>query len=67
MKDRFLNKPNLLKLMENEELTTEELTFAAHDKIDALIDILIEKNIITEEELVASLKKIYKEFEKANE
>ena len=52
--------------MQEKEFTTEELTFAAHDKIDALIDLLIAKNIITEEEFINSLKKIYKQMEKDN-
>ncbi len=50
-----------------EEFTTEELAFAAHDKIDALLDLLIKKKLITEEEFIDSLKEVYKEIEKQNE
>jgi len=45
--------------MTQEEFTTEELTFAAHDKIDALIDLLIEKKVITEDEYVSVLKNLH--------
>jgi len=50
-----------------EDFTTEELAFASHDKIDALIDILIEKKLITEQEFVDSLKKLYAQMESENE
>ena len=43
-----------------EEFTTEELTFAAHDKIDVLIDLLIEKGILTESEYLKKLEAHYK-------
>lgn len=52
---------------ENEEFTSEELAFAAHDKIDALLDLLIKKKIITEDEFVDSLKQVYKDIEAENQ
>ena len=42
-----------------EEFTTEELTFAAHDKVDVLIDLLIEKGILTESEYLKNLEDHY--------
>ena len=42
-----------------EEFTTEELTFAAHDKVDVLIDLLIEKGILTEKEYLKKLEDHY--------
>lgn len=36
---------------DDEEMTMEDLVYEAHLKIDALIDILIEKKVLTEEEL----------------
>ncbi|HDP73974.1 MAG TPA: hypothetical protein ENN46_03415 [Candidatus Woesearchaeota archaeon] len=44
-----------------EEFSTEDLVYDAHLKIDALIDLLIEKQIITEEEFNAKLDKIVEE------
>lgn len=41
------------------EPTTEELTFAAHDKIDALIDLLIQKKLFTEKEYLETLSNLY--------
>ncbi|MGE0793188.1 MAG: hypothetical protein AB7V77_03360 [Candidatus Woesearchaeota archaeon] len=55
-----------MEMEKTTEFTAEELSYAAHDKIDALIDVLIEKNIITEEEFVDSLKNIYKQIEEEN-
>lgn len=52
-------------MVEN-ELTAEELAFAAHDKVDALIDVLIEKKLLTENEFIAALKNIYNEEEAAD-
>lgn len=46
--------------MEGEEFTIEELAFAAHDKIDILLDILIEKGILSEEEYIKRLENHYK-------
>lgn len=42
------------------EFTTEELSYAAHDKVDVLIDILIEKGLLTEDEYVKKLEDHYK-------
>ncbi len=46
--------------MSQEEFTTEELSFAAHDKVDVLIDLLIEKGILSEEEYIKKLENHYK-------
>lgn len=46
--------------MADQEFTTEELAFAAHDKLDVLIDMLIEKGILTEEEYIKKLENHYK-------
>lgn len=45
---------------QDQEFTTEELSFAAHDKIDVLIDLLIEKGLFTEEEYLTKLENHYK-------
>lgn len=42
-----------------EEFTTEELTFAAHDKVDVLIDLLIEKGLFAESEYLKKLEDHY--------
>ena len=49
--------------MTHDEFTTEELTFAAHDKVDALIDLLIEKKVFTEDEYVDVLKNLHADDE----
>ncbi|MCA9478618.1 MAG: hypothetical protein KC535_05720 [Nanoarchaeota archaeon] len=48
-------------MTEETEFTTEELSFAAHDKVDVLIDLLIEKGLITEEEYLKRLEDHYKD------
>ncbi|MEM4500018.1 MAG: hypothetical protein QXD62_01555 [Candidatus Woesearchaeota archaeon] len=48
---------------EDEKLTFEDLAVMANDKVDALIDLLIEKNIIKEEELMDKLNGLYTEEE----
>lgn len=46
--------------MSNEqEFTVEELSFAAHDKVDVLIDLLIEKGLFTEAEYLKKLENHY--------
>ena len=37
-------------ISEDEELDTDELAERADDKVDVLIDLLVEKGVITEEE-----------------
>ena len=46
---------------EHEELTVEDVAFMANDKVDALIDLLIEKGVITEEEIVQKIDELYEE------
>ena len=46
---------------ENQELSAEDVAFMANDKIDALINLLIEKGIITEDELEKKLEELYEE------
>ena len=46
--------------MSEPEFTVEELSFAAHDKVDILIDLLIEKGILTEAEYLKKLENHYK-------
>lgn len=46
-----------------EELTIEDIAVMANDKVDALIDLLIEKGIIKEEELIDKLDGLYEEYE----
>ncbi len=48
---------------ENEELSVEDVAFMANDKIDALIDLLIEKGVITEDEIVQKIDELYEEDE----
>ena len=45
----------------SEELTTEELAQHADDKVDALINLLIKKKIITEEEFEKSFDELFEE------
>lgn len=44
-----------------EDVTELDLIYESHDKVDALIDLLIEKGIITEEEYEAKLASYYEE------
>lgn len=46
--------------MEN-ELSTEELAQHADDKIDALVNLLIKKKLITEEEFEKSFDELFEE------
>jgi len=48
---------------DNEEMSAQELAIAAYNKLDALIDLLIKKNIITETEFEAAEDELYKELE----
>ena len=47
--------------MEDEEMSTEDIARAADDKIDALINLLIKKKIITDEEMGKALDELYEE------
>jgi len=42
-----------------EEVTELDLIYEAHDKIDALIDLLIEKGVISESEYEKKLEEYY--------
>ncbi|MDK2849479.1 MAG: hypothetical protein PWP03_431 [Candidatus Woesearchaeota archaeon] len=45
----------------NEEYTAEDLLYDAHLKIDALIELLIDKGVITEEEFNNKLDELVEE------
>jgi hypothetical protein len=49
---------------ECEELSAEEVGFQAHDKIDALINLLVKKKLITEDELEKAYDELFEEDEK---
>jgi hypothetical protein len=59
-KPKTYNVHSVYYSMTQDEFTTEELAFAAHDKLDVLIDILIEKGLLSEEEYIQKLKDHYK-------
>ena len=44
---------------EFEDVTELDLIYEAHDKVDVLIDLLIQKGIITNEEYEAKLEEYY--------
>ncbi|MBT3407472.1 hypothetical protein HOK68_02020 [Candidatus Woesearchaeota archaeon] len=46
-----------------EDFSTEELVFAANDKVDILVDLLVKKGLITEDEYEQELNRYYKELE----
>lgn len=48
---------------DEEELDTDELAEDASDKVDALIELLIEKGIITEEEFDKKCESMFEEDE----
>lgn len=50
-----------------DEFTTEELVYAANDKVDVLVDLLIKKGVITESEYEDELTKYYKEIEEESD
>ena len=51
------------KLDQKEITTTEELFWANMYQLDAVVQLLIEKGIITEQEFYAKLKKVQYEYE----
>lgn len=50
-------------MKEHEDLDTEEIAVAAYNKIDALLDLLIKKGIITEEEFEEAEEALWEELE----
>ena len=46
---------------DHDELSTEELVQLTEDKVDALINVLIEKGIVTEDELQSALDDLYED------
>ena len=50
-------------VMEEEDLTVEDIAFMANDKIDALIEILDKKGIVKEDEVMKKIEELYKEEE----
>ncbi|MDP3728337.1 MAG: hypothetical protein Q8R18_02675 [bacterium] len=51
----------------HEDLDTEEIAVAAYNKIDALIDLLIKKGIISEEEFEEAEEALWEELEANND
>jgi len=51
----------------NEDLDTEEIAVAAYNKIDALLDLLIKKKIITEEEFEEAEEALWEELEHSDD
>lgn len=49
--------------MENEELDIDDITIEAYNKIDALIDLLVKKKIITKEEYDEAFDALLEELE----
>ncbi len=52
-----------MKEHDHENLDTEEVAIAAYNKIDALLDLLIKKGIITEEEFDEAEEALWEELE----
>ncbi len=50
-------------VMDEEDLTVEDIAFMANDKIDALIEILDKKGIVKEDEVMKKIEELYKEEE----
>ncbi len=50
-----------------EELSTEDVAFEAHHKVDALIDLLIKKGVINDLEFSEQIEKLVEEMENDNE
>ena len=48
---------------EDENMSVEEMVYGAHDKIDALIELLIDKGVISEEEYTKKIEAILAEYE----
>lgn len=48
---------------QEEEFSTEEIAVAANDKVDILLDLLVKKGVITEEEYNKELDKFYDEMD----
>jgi uncharacterized protein HemY len=51
----------------HEDLDTEEIAVAAYNKIDALLDLLIKKKVITEEEYEDAEQALWDELENQEE
>jgi hypothetical protein len=50
-------------VQEEESFSTDELVSLNEDKIDALINLLIKKNVISEEELNGEIEDLYQDRE----
>ena len=46
-----------------EELSTEDVAYEAHHKVDALIDLLIKKGVISDAEFSEQIEKLVEEME----
>lgn len=49
--------------MEDDEMSFEDLALMANDKVDALIDLLIEKKIITEKEFDDKMEEVLSDID----
>jgi len=54
-------------ISEDEELDTDELAERADDKVDVLIDLLVEKGVITEEEFEKKYDELFGDEEEEPE
>lgn len=54
-------------MTEEETYTVEEMVYGAHDKVDALIELLIEKKVFTEEEYATKLQAILDEYDEEDD
>ena len=58
------NNQNFDVHVEEEEMNTEDVAVDAYNRIDALVELLIKKGIITEEEIDDMEDALLEEFEK---
>ncbi len=49
--------------IESEEVTQLDLIYESHDKVDALIGLLIEKGVISQKEYETKLNDLYEDLE----
>ena len=50
------------EMHEEDEMDTEDVAYEAHHKVDALIDLLIKKNVITDGEFEEQISKLVDEM-----
>ncbi|MBT3984934.1 hypothetical protein HOD38_03340 [archaeon] len=54
-------------IVDEEEVSVEDVAYEAHHKVDALIDLLIKKNIITNSEYDEQIDSLISDMEKEEE